>query len=182
MAKASSSKVQEALSRVIWKLAAEGRIYIADETIEEAYSVYILELDSDVWNCKRNCRNYLGEEYEGKRAFYVGITKKTKQERFEEHITSRVLHQLKESGQITKAQAKVNFWQLGSKITRHHDVRWAGEIEPLAPDGDSLDGRLEDQDHAKLLEQVVIPTALRALGFAVYAGTTEEFVATKMHP
>ena len=182
MKKSTSRKVQEALTRVISKLSDEGRIHVADEAIEDGYSIYILELDKDVWSCERNCRSYLGDEYEGQDAFYVGMTKKSKIERIKEHVTSRVLSALRETGKISDAQAKVNFWQLGAKITRHHDIYWAHEIEPLAPDGDLLDGRLGDQDHAKLLEQIVIPTALRALGFAVYAGTTEEFVATKMHP
>ena len=60
-------------------------------------------------------------------------------------------------------------------MTRHHDFVPADGIELFAPDDGLLEGRLR-KDDAKLLEQIVIPTALRAHGLAVYAGATEEFV------
>jgi hypothetical protein len=69
-------------------------------------------------------------------------------------------------------------WKRGAKITRHHGFSFAVEYEPTDDDGNLFDGRLTQVD-AKLLEQVVIPTALRTLGFAAYAGVTERFSVEK---
>jgi hypothetical protein len=164
------SDIKESISSAVGKLIHEGRIRL-DWDQSSVYSVYILQVDDDVWRCKKCSRN-LGEDFRDNSAFYVGMTKKPRAERIQEHRESYRHHQ---SGMSSAAQNK-EFWTRGAKMTREHGFETAEEIEPLDLDGESLDGRLR-KDDAKLLEQIVIPTALRALGFAAYAGAAEEFVA-----
>lgn len=146
----SPKSVQKALSQAIAKLNEEGRITISGEPTSGLGSIYIIELGSDVWECNR-CSAKLGESYAGKDAFYVGYTMRLKMERIEQH----------EQGIKSP------------RVTKHHFQSWADQFEPLAPDGFSLEKRL-DEKSAKYLEQLVIPTALRVLGFAAYAGFKEE--------
>ena len=165
-----SETIQEHLSRVVKKLVQENRIHLEEEAIEGCFTVYILEINESVWSCN-GCRHDLGEDWEGSGAFYVGITNKTREERIAEHELS---HLQSQGGSGTRA-ARGEPWKNGAKMTRHHGFVTAEDIEPVAPDGRALDGRLT-RDHAKLLEQIVIPTALRTLGFAAYAGAPEQFV------
>lgn len=142
--------IQEALSRSIAKLHDEERITISENAKPSLGSIYIIALEPEVWDCNR-CSDKLGIAYSGKEAFYVGYTMRIKLERIEQH----------EQGIKSP------------RITKHHFKSWADWMEPLDPDGFSLEKRL-DEKSAKYLEQLVIPTALRVLGFAVYAGYKEE--------
>ena len=164
------SEIKESISSAVGKLIHEGRIRL-DWDQSSVYSVYILQMDDNVWRCRKCSRN-LGEDFRDNSAFYVGMTKKSRAERIQEHRESYRHHQ---SGMSSAAQNK-EFWTRGAKMTREHGFETAEELEPLDLDGGSLDGRLR-KDDAKLLEQIVIPTALRVLGFAAYAGAAEEFVA-----
>ncbi|MFZ9699347.1 MAG: hypothetical protein ACO3BX_05895 [Candidatus Limnocylindrus sp.] len=165
----SSPRIRKYLSKVVAKLYDEGRIDIAEEATDGLYTVYMLEIDPEVWDC-RKCTKNLGEEWSGKRAFYVGITNKTREERIAEHESTHLERELGRSLTGTKRSP----YTRGAKMTRDHSFQPAEELEPLAPDGLLLDGRLS-RDDAKLLEQIVIPTALRALDFAAYAGAPERF-------
>lgn len=166
----SAKQIQKHLTRVTLKLINEGRINLAEYATEGLYSVYILEMSSDVWECNK-CRKSLGDEWHGTRAFYVGMTNKTRKERLAEHVISNMETQ----NGVDVAERTGTPYTRGARMTRDHDFQPVKEIEPLDPDGYSLDGRLIS-DHAKLLEQIVIPTALRTLGFAAYAGAPEQFV------
>jgi hypothetical protein len=166
----SAKKIREHLSRVVAKLVDERRIQLSDEVEDGLYTVYILEMSREVWECNK-CRKSLGDEWLGARAFYVGMTNKTREERLAEHVTSN----LETQNGVDVTERTGTPYTRGAKMTRDHGFEPAEEIEPLAPDGYLLDGRLIS-NHAKLLEQIVIPTALRTLGFAAYAGAPEQFV------
>jgi hypothetical protein len=150
----SPKSVQKALSQAIAKLHNEERIEISEKPGNNLGSIYIIALDSGVWDCKK-CSAKLGENYIGRQGFYIGYTMLLKMERIEQHA------------QGIKS----------SRVTKHHFQGWADWIEPLAPDGYSLEKRLTEKS-AKYLEQLVIPTALRVLGFAAYAGYKEELEDT----
>ena len=170
MKRLSAGQIEELLSRVVAKLITERRIEVEEDVRDGLYTVYILEISADVWECNK-CSKSLGEDWRGRRAFYVGITNKTRKERIAEHVTSY----LETQRGVSASERTGSVYTRGAKMTREHDSEPAEDIEPLAPDGHLLDGRLS-RDHAKLLEQIVIPTALRTLGFAVYAGAPEQFV------
>ena len=146
----STKAIQKAISLAIAKLYDEQRITISEVAKPNLGSIYIIALDPKVWDCNR-CTEKLGQSYSGKQAFYVGYTMRLKMERIEQH----------EQGIKSP------------RVTKHHFKSWADWIEPLAPDGYSLEKRL-DEKSAKYLEQLVVPTALRVLGFAAYAGFKEE--------
>lgn len=166
----SAEQIEDLLSRIVAKLIKERRIEVKEKMRDGLYTVYILEMSTDVWECNK-CSKSFGEEWRGRRAFYVGITNKTREERIAEHVTSY----LETQRGVSASERTGSVYSRGAKMTREHDSEPAEDIEPLAPDGYLLDGRLS-RDHAKLLEQIVIPTALRTLGFAAYAGAPEQFV------
>jgi len=173
MANASPARTSKTLTQAIGMLIDEKRIRLADDMFEGGYSVYILRIDSSVWKCP-SCSRKLGKNFHEQPAFYVGITNKPREERMSEHLTSWLKHQ----GILEKEKYASEPWKRGAKITRHHGFSFAVEYEPIDDDGYLFDGRLT-QDDAKLLEQIVIPTALRTLGFAAYAGVTEKFSVEK---
>ena len=173
MAIASPARTSKTLTRTIGMLIEEKRVHLADDIFEGGYSIYMLKIDPSVWEC-RTCSRKLGENFQDRPAFYVGITNKARQDRMSEHLMSWLKHE----GILENAAPSSEFWKRGAKITRHHGFSFAVEYEPTDYEGYMFDGRLT-YDDAKLLEQVVIPTALRTLGFAVYAGVTERFVVEK---
>ena len=173
MANASPARTSATLTQTINRLIEEKRIRLADNMVNGGYSVYMLKIDSSVWDC-RSCSRKLGENFREQHALYVGITNKPRQDRLKEHLTSWLEHQ----GVLDKEQSSSDYWKRGAKITRHHGFSFAVEYEPTDDEGYLFDGRLTADD-AKLLEQIVIPTALRTLGFAAYAGVTEKFVLEK---
>jgi hypothetical protein len=168
----SLEDISDALNSSIGKLIDEKRIVLLDD-VEEGYTVYLLQILDDVWQCKK-CSKQLGAGFAGASAFYVGTTNRTREERIADHVKSNLDH----SKGISTKRSDTNYWTRGAKMTRHHDFIPLDEIELVAPDRELLEGRLK-KDDAKLLEQIVIPTALRALGIAAYAGATEEFVVLK---
>jgi hypothetical protein len=164
----SNEDIQGSLSCAVGKLIDEGRIRLNWDS-SAVYSIYILQVNQEVWDCRR-CSNNLGEEFRGATPFYVGMTKNSRDERINQHHESRANY----LNQVDSSELNKEYWTRGAKMTREHGFRLAEEIEPRFLDGELFDGRLR-KDDAKLLEQIVIPTALRALGFAAYAGAAEEF-------
>ena len=172
MTTVSIADISDALHSSIGRLIDENRVVLLDAD-EEGYTVYILQISEEVWKCKK-CTRQLGADFMGATAFYVGMTKRTREERIADHVQSN-LDYGKGSG---LGIAEKNYWTRGAKMTRHHPFLPFDEVELVAPDGELLEGRLR-LDDAKLLEQIVVPSVLRALGLAAYAGATEEFIVRK---
>jgi len=143
------------IARVVDRAVKSNDMYLYPEPrAKGGRSVYVLQLDSEVFDCTK-CERFFNGAKDRRVAFYVGKTNNAIAQRISEHRAFSS-HDLKRGK---------------ASVVAPHLIAGDPHIEVVeGHSGQSLEQRLKFQKDQRQLEEVVLPRVLRRLGFSVHAG------------
>lgn len=143
------------IAKVVDRAVKSNDMYLYSEPrAEGGRSVYVLQLDAEVFDCTK-CGKFFNGAKNRRVAFYVGKSNNSIAERISEH----------------RAYSSHDLKRGKASIVAPHLIAGDPHIEVVeGHSGQSLEQRIKFQKDQRQLEEVVLPRALRRLGFGVHAG------------
>ena len=135
-----------------------GELRPYDMAHEHGRTVYVLELNNEVWACT-SCSVLFKGVKDHRTAFYVGSTSKQVDIRMEQHA-AYASHEMRNTTRAT---------QVAPHILRR-DIWLEPHLASRKGTKDYLEQRIKFAAEMRALEEIVIPRIIKSHGFAVYAG------------